>query len=95
MGANDISRWTGHTPMSDPADHAPPLMSLPSDIGALNRVIQGVLVHSAWLAEYGLDEKLLQAGSRETFPSSTEMRGLCTFPARLIEEQLARAAILL
>ncbi len=68
MAMCSIDRWTGHTPMSDPADHAPRLAGLPADIGALNRVVQGMLVHSDWLAAYELDEALLDAGSRRTLP---------------------------
>ncbi|HEY4040931.1 MAG TPA: transglutaminase domain-containing protein [Rhodopila sp.] len=68
MVTSGIDGWIGHTAMSDPADHAPSLADLPADIGALNRVIQGVLVHSDWLHEYGLDEKLLHAESRQTLP---------------------------
>ena len=63
-----INGWINHTPMSDPAEHAPRMGDLPADIGVLNQVIQGLLVHSALLNEYGLDENLLHAGSRQTLP---------------------------
>ena len=66
--ANGLERWSDHTFMSDPGDHASAVADLRADIDGLNRVIQGVLVHSAWLAEYGLDEKLLHIGSRQTLP---------------------------
>jgi len=68
MVTNGIDRWIDHTSMSAPAEHAPSMAGFPADIGVLNRIIQGVLVHSDWLAEYGLDEKLLHAESRQTLP---------------------------
>ena len=54
--------------MSDLAGHAAVIADLPSDIGALNGVVQGVLVHSDWVAEYGLDGTQLDAVSRMTLP---------------------------
>jgi hypothetical protein len=64
----DIERWTGHSRLSDPAGHVGAIAALPSDIGALNDIIQGVLVHSDWLPEYGLDASRLRATSRQTLP---------------------------
>lgn len=63
-----VGKWIGHSPMSDPAEHVAVIGDLPSDIGALNSIIQGVLVHSDWLADYGLDDGLLHAASRTTLP---------------------------
>jgi transglutaminase superfamily protein len=62
----NLDRWIGHSPMSDPAGHAAAVADLPSDIGILNGIVQGVLVHSDWLIEYGLDETRLHAASRTT-----------------------------
>jgi hypothetical protein len=64
----NFERWTKHTPMSDPADHAASVAELPSDIGALNGVIQGLLIHSDWLTAYGLDEADYRTVSRDTLP---------------------------
>lgn len=64
----NVERWTGHSLMSDPAWHAPVIAKLPPEIGILNGIIQGLLVHSDWLTEYGLDESRLQGVSRETLP---------------------------
>jgi hypothetical protein len=74
--------WIKHSPMSDPADHAACLTGLPADIGILNRVTQGVLVHSDWLAEYGLDETLLHAGSRQTLPVAQHLTDIFERDAR-------------
>ncbi|TPM37506.1 transglutaminase domain-containing protein [Mesorhizobium sp. B2-3-4] len=48
-------RWVAHGEMSDPGRHAASIAVLPADVGALNEIIQGVLVHSDWAKEYGLD----------------------------------------
>lgn len=64
----NLGRWTKHTPMSDPAGHAGRVAELPSDIGALNRIVQGLLIHSDWLTAYGLDEADYRTVSRETLP---------------------------
>jgi hypothetical protein len=62
----DIDRWSGHSRMSDPAGHADAISALPRDIGLLNQIIQGVLVHSEWLQVYGLDGARLHSASRAT-----------------------------
>jgi hypothetical protein len=62
----NVERWIKHSVMSDPARHAVAIAGLPSDIGVLNGIIQGVLVHADWVSEYGLDETRLHAASRTT-----------------------------
>lgn len=64
----EARRWVGHTRMSDPRRHQSAIGALPSDIGALNEVVQGLLVHSDWLTAYGLDEAAYRAVSRATLP---------------------------
>lgn len=61
------------------------MAGLPAEIGALNQVIQGVLVHSDWLAEYGLDEGLLHAGSRQTLPVSRRLADIFQRDARPLQ----------
>jgi hypothetical protein len=63
----NVNRWTVHSPMSDSAGHAAVIAALPSSIGALNSIIQGILIHAESLAAYGLDDA---AGSfsRTTLP---------------------------
>jgi hypothetical protein len=63
-----VERWTGHSRMSDPAIYADSVAALPSDVSALNRVVQGLLVHSDWLGAYDVDESQLRANSRNTLP---------------------------
>jgi hypothetical protein len=64
----NLRRWTDHTPMSDPAAHTSIVAELPSGIGALNSIIQGLLVHSDWLTVYGLDNADYRTVSRNTLP---------------------------
>lgn len=82
MGTSGIDRWVAQTAMSDPAEHAPFVAGFPADMGGLNRVIQGVLVHSDWLAEYGLDETRLNTGSRRTLPVAERLTEIFERDAR-------------
>ncbi len=71
----DVGRWIEHSPMSDPSDFVATLARLPSDIDAINRTIQGLLIHTDWLTAYGVDEKSLRRGlqtnaSRRNAPGS-------------------------
>jgi hypothetical protein len=63
-----VDRWAGHSRMSDPAKHAGSVAALPSGVSALNRVVQGVLIHSDWLSAYDVDDRQLRANSRQTLP---------------------------
>jgi hypothetical protein len=54
--------------MSDPAGHICLVAGLPPDIGTLNGIIQGLLVHSDWLTAYGLDGADYLTVSRDTLP---------------------------
>jgi hypothetical protein len=65
---DDVERWIDHSRTSDPAGHAAAIADLPSDIGVLNAIVQGVLVHADWLTEYGVDGTQLHAASRMTLP---------------------------
>jgi hypothetical protein len=64
----NVERWTEHSPMSDPAGHIGLVAELPSDIAALNSIIQGLLVHSDWLTSYGLANADYRTVSRDTLP---------------------------
>jgi len=69
----NAERWTKHSPMSDPAGHAGLVAELPSDIGALNSIIQGLLVHSDWLTVYGLTDADYRTVSRNTLPVASRL----------------------
>jgi hypothetical protein len=64
----NAERWTKHNLMSDPAGHIDLVAELPSDISALDRIVQGLLVHSDWLAAYGLDNADYRTVVRNTLP---------------------------
>jgi hypothetical protein len=68
--------------MSDPAGYAPRLSDLPADIAVLQRVIQGLLVHSEWLTEYGLDPTRLRGVSRETLPVAQRLANILALDAQ-------------
>ena len=63
-----LDRWTAHTPMTDPGHHADIIASFPDEVGHLAGVVQGLLVHSSWLADYGLDASKPRPGARQTLP---------------------------
>jgi hypothetical protein len=79
---HSVERWTDHSPMTDPVGYAAVIAELPSDITALNGIIQGVLVHSDWLAAYGLDDARYGAVSRDTLPVGERLDGIFERDAR-------------
>lgn len=64
----NLDRWLKQSPMSELASHADVVAELPSDVGDLVRIVQGLLVHEAWLNAYGLDEGEYRHISRATLP---------------------------
>lgn len=67
-------RWRGHDPMSDPGAGPVGFDGLPADVGALCRIVQGVLIHSDWIAAYGVSEAQFRTVSRETLPLAARLR---------------------
>lgn len=49
-------RWRSHNQMSDPGTGILGFDGLPADVTALCRIVQGVLIHSDWIAAYGVSE---------------------------------------
>jgi hypothetical protein len=80
-----VERWIEHSPMSDPSDFASTLARLPSDIDAINRTIQGLLIHTDWLTAYGVDEKSFGAVSRQTLPVATRLAAILKRDARPLD----------
>jgi hypothetical protein len=64
----NVERWIYHSAMSDPGRHGAAVAGLPSAVGALNGVVQGVIIHSDWLSAYGVGESQFVRVSRETLP---------------------------
>ena len=62
------ARWLRHTPMTEPGSVAPQFEELPSDIPSLGRITQGLLVHSEWLAAYGINPSAIPFVHRTTLP---------------------------
>lgn len=80
----NTEKWIDHSPMSDPANHAAAVADLPSDICVLNEIIQGVLVHSEWLAEYGVDGSQHHA-SRTTLPVADRLDNILKKDAQRLQ----------
>jgi hypothetical protein len=75
-------RWFGQTPMSDPGSATPMLDGLPTSVGDLCRVVQGALIHLAWISAYGLSAEDLSRTSRQTLSLSDRLRVLSEVDAR-------------
>jgi len=67
-------RWRHHGLMSAPGNGPLNFDELPVDVGALCRVVQGVLIHSDWLAAYGVAEAQFRTVSRETLPLASRLK---------------------
>jgi hypothetical protein len=80
-----VERWIEHGPMSDPGDFGSILTRLPSDVGAINRTIQGLLIHSDWLTAYGVDEKSFGGVSRQTLPVAERLAAILGRDARPLD----------
>lgn len=61
-------RWIAQSAMTNPGRHISAIAALPSEVGALIQIIQGILLHCDWLKEYGLDETRLGSMPRTTLP---------------------------
>jgi hypothetical protein len=66
--ADDPGRWAGHTRMSHPGKHALLVADLPSGVGPLISVVQGLLIHSDWFDAYPIEKERFSGVSRETLP---------------------------
>jgi hypothetical protein len=73
-----VERWIGHSRMTDPGEHAAAVADLPPEVAALNNIIQGVLIHSAWLSAYGIDEVRLDPAARTTLPVAKRLEQIFT-----------------
>lgn len=88
-------RWRHHGPMSAPGNGLLNFNGLPVDVGSLCRVAQGVLIHSDWLAAYGVSEAQFQTVSRETLPLAGRLKQIANLDesALTIERALGRRAV--
>lgn len=72
MMAN-AERWISHSAMSEPGRYQASMAELPAEVDALNRVVQGILVHTDWLHAYGIDSSRFERISRETLPVAVRL----------------------
>ncbi|MGY8709673.1 transglutaminase domain-containing protein [Bradyrhizobium sp. 18BD] len=63
---------------TDPGAHATLIGGLPLDIPALCRILQGLLIHEAWIERQGLDPALFSGQSRATLPVGRRLEQLVT-----------------
>jgi hypothetical protein len=70
LGRDGVDYYTTHGPLTEPGDHAGELASLPADLRAHCRFIQGIVLHADWAASYGVADTGL---SRETLPVAARM----------------------
>ncbi|MBA2401567.1 MAG: transglutaminase domain-containing protein [Bradyrhizobium sp.] len=62
----NVERWMRHSAMSDIGRHD--AASMPANIGALNTIVQGLIIHTDWLASYGVNESDFARVWRDTLP---------------------------
>ena len=77
--------------MTEPGAFESLIKRLPPDVGYLSRVVQGLLVHSEWLAAYGLDPRAYHSISRATLPVSERLAALLN-KGRALDEAHVPAA---
>jgi Transglutaminase-like superfamily len=80
-------RWLVHTPMTDPASLAAPIEELPTEVAALNQVVQGLIVHCAWLSHYG-DSSAFGFVSRTMLPVRERLMALVRRDGRKLESRI-------
>jgi hypothetical protein len=71
--------------MTEPAVFDPAIKALPGDAASLARVVQGLLIHSEWLASYGADPNAFGAVSRATLPVRQRLERLVAREARPLD----------
>jgi hypothetical protein len=77
-----VERWIGHSRMSDPGSHAARIADLPREVGALNRAVQGLLIHVDWLGAYGVAADQVRAHTRATLPMADRLAEIVDADAR-------------
>lgn len=82
----NVTRWLQQSPMTEPGLVAAEFKDLPSDVASLNRMTQGLLVHSEWLSAYGLDPADFHSISRTTLPVSERLGALVYSDGRRLTE---------
>jgi hypothetical protein len=81
-----LTRWMAHTSMTEPAALSASVERLPSDVATLNRVVQGLLVHSEWLGSYSEDLNAFGSVSRATLPVKQRLAAVLERDGRELDE---------
>ena len=63
-----FERWIHHSAMSNIGPFGAAVAKMPLDVSALNSVVQGIIIHTDWLASYGVNESDFACVSRDTLP---------------------------
>lgn len=79
------NRWLAHSPMTEPAALAALVARLPNEVAALNRVVQGLLVHCDWLEQYD-EVAAFGTVSRSTLPVEQRLAALIERDGRALDE---------
>jgi hypothetical protein len=69
----NVERWIRHSAMSDTGAHDAAVAEMPTDIGALNVIVQGFIIHTEWLGAYGVDASDFASLSRDTLPAADRL----------------------
>jgi hypothetical protein len=81
-----VTRWLAQTPMTELAASSSLVERLPSGVAELNRVVQGLLVHSAWLGSYTDDLNAFGPVSRTTLPVKQRLAAVLERSGRALDE---------
>src|SRR5260370_409399 len=79
----NVERWISHSAMSDTRRHDAAVAELPSGIGALSGIVQGIIIHTDWLSAYGVDEAQFDRVSRDTLPVAERLTLALEYDARM------------
>lgn len=74
--------YADHSALTDPGAHATLISGLPLDIPALRRILQGLLIHEAWIERQGFDPAAFSGQSRATLPASKRLEQLLAIDPR-------------
>jgi hypothetical protein len=77
-----LAYYASHSALSDPRAHARLIGGLPPDIATLCGVLQGLLIHEAWIERQGFDAAAFSGQSRATLPVSERLDQLFAIDPR-------------
>jgi len=80
------TRWLAQTPMTELAALSSSVERLPSDVADLGVVVQGLLIHSAWLGNYTDDPDVFGSVSRTTLPVKQRLASVLERDRRQLDE---------